>query len=232
MHVSVVMFASRQIDGLEAAGSAVLEVGSCDVNGSIRPLIEDRKPRRYVGVDIGPGPGVDEVCPSEALIEQFGAGSFDVVVSTEMLEHVVDWRAVITNMKGVLRPGGRLLITTRSRGFPYHAWPVDTWRYELDDLKQIFSDFEITGLTPDPDPERPGVFLTARRPVNYQPTDISHVALFSMMQQRRILDTADAMRPTPRFFLRAAQDLLLNATLGGVLRRVTRFLHRMLSRLK
>ena len=39
----------------------MLEVGSLNVNGSIRPMIESRGPRSYLGVDVLDGPGVDRV---------------------------------------------------------------------------------------------------------------------------------------------------------------------------
>jgi len=49
-------------------------------------------------------------------------------------------------MKAVLKPGGFIYITTRSRGFPYHAYPHDYWRYEIEDMEKIFGDFEIIAL--------------------------------------------------------------------------------------
>jgi hypothetical protein len=36
----------------------VLEVGSLDINGSVRPLFTDCD---YMGIDLGDGPGVDQV---------------------------------------------------------------------------------------------------------------------------------------------------------------------------
>jgi SAM-dependent methyltransferase len=81
----------------EFKGKRVLEVGSKYVNGSVRPLIERFcSPREYVGVDI----------EAEKLVEYFGPESFDVVISTETLEHVQNWRLVINNMKSVLKCGG------------------------------------------------------------------------------------------------------------------------------
>ena len=100
------------------AGLDVLEVGSFDVNGSVRSAAKQHSPGRYVGVDIAPGPGVDVVCSAEDLVKTFGEASFDVVVTTEMLEHVPNWKSAIMQMKQVLRPGGRLILTTRSRGPP------------------------------------------------------------------------------------------------------------------
>jgi 2-polyprenyl-3-methyl-5-hydroxy-6-metoxy-1,4-benzoquinol methylase len=72
---------------------------------------------------MAPGPDVDEVCAAEKLVQRFGPDALDVVISTEMLGHVRDWRAVIDNTKSVLKPGGTLLFTTRSQGFAFHAYP-------------------------------------------------------------------------------------------------------------
>jgi SAM-dependent methyltransferase len=157
MNVAVLDFFLRNVDCREFNGKIVLEVGSKFVNGSVRPLIERFcNPKEYIGVDLEPGEYVDLVLPAEGLINCFGPESFDVVISTEVLEHVYDWRVVINNMKIVLKRGGYIYLTTRSYGFPYHAYPYDFWRYEAKDMIRIFSDFEIIRL--EADWEAPGVF--------------------------------------------------------------------------
>ena len=96
----------------EFKGKRVLEVGSKYVNGSVRPLIERFcTPREYVGVDIEAGKFVDVILPAEKLVEYFGPESFDVVISTELLEHVQNWRLVINNMKSVLKCDGYIYIS-------------------------------------------------------------------------------------------------------------------------
>ncbi len=184
MNVGVLDFFMRNVDCGEFNGKRVLEVGSKFVNGSVRPLIERFcKPREYIGVDIEPGKYVDVVLPAERLVDYFGPESFDVVISTEVVEHVLDWRLVISNIKVVLRRGGFIYLTTRSRGFPYHAHPHDYWRYEPSDMVRIFRDFEITRL--EADWEGPGVFLKARKPLDWRPADLSGVALYSVVLGRR-----------------------------------------------
>ncbi len=42
------------------------------------------------------------------------SGSFDAVVSTQVLEHLRDWRAALREMAAVVRPGGRLYVTCDS----------------------------------------------------------------------------------------------------------------------
>ena len=164
MNISVSEFFIENLKKEEINNKKVLEVGSKYVNGSVRPIIEKFfQPEKYVGIDIEQGKFVDEVLPAEKLIEHFGQQSFDVVISTELLEHVKDWRIVIHNMKGVLKEGGVVYITTRSKGFPYHSYPYDFWRYEIDDMKNIFSDFIIEKLEKD-NIESPGVFLNAKKP--------------------------------------------------------------------
>jgi len=184
MHISVIEFFIDNLNREEFQNKRVIEVGSKYVNGSVRPLIEKfGEPREYIGIDIEPGKYVDLVLPAENLVEHFGKASFDVVIATELLEHVMDWRNVINNMKAVLKEGGYMYITTRSKGFPFHAYPYDFWRYELEDMKQIFSDFEIIKLLKDP--ETTGVFLKAQKPNSWTPVDLSNVELYSMILGKR-----------------------------------------------
>jgi SAM-dependent methyltransferase len=175
-------FGARMLTAERVAGRDVIDVGALDVNGSLRPVVEPLGPARYLGVDIEKGPGVDEVVPAERLVSRYGREAFDVVITTEMVEHTRDWQTVVTNLKGVLRPGGLLLLTTRSPGFKYHAYPYDFWRYEPADLRTIFADLEI--LTIEEDSDAPGVFMLARRPESFveQRPDVQ---LFSIITGRR-----------------------------------------------
>ncbi len=188
MNISVSEFFIENLKKEEINNKKVLEVGSKYVNGSVRPIIEKFfQPEKYVGIDIEQGKFVDEVLPAEKLIEHFGQQSFDVVISTELLEHVKDWRIVIHNMKGVLKEGGVVYITTRSKGFPYHSYPYDFWRYEIDDMKNIFSDFIIEKLEKD-NIESPGVFLNAKKPFNFKENDLTNYELYSILEDKRIKD--------------------------------------------
>ena len=134
-------------------------------------------------MDVAPGPGVDRVCDVADLDAEFGGDRFDLVVSTEMLEHVRDWRHAVRNLKRMVAEQGLLVITTRSFGFPYHGFPGDFWRYELDDMTRLFPDFEILRLVPDP--LLPGVFLKCRKPAVFQEVDPSAWALFSVVKAER-----------------------------------------------
>ncbi len=157
----------------------MIEIGAVDINGSLRPDVEALGPSEYLGIDIAEGPGVDEVCNVYDLVERYGPESFDVAISSEMIEHVHDWRKAISQIKEILRPGGVLVMTTRSIGFPYHDYPFDYWRYELDDMRAIFSDMTIEALEPDTDD--PGVLVKARKPEGFVENDLSEHALYSMI---------------------------------------------------
>jgi SAM-dependent methyltransferase len=157
-------------------------VGSKYVNGSVRPLIEKFcKPKEYVGIDVESGKFVDLLLPAEKLLEYFGTEHFDVVISTELLEHVQDWRLVINNIKMVLKCGGYTYITTRSKGMPYHGYPYDFWRYDVEDGNKIFSDFEIIVAEKDEVRDGNGIFLKARKPEDYKPVDLSSLSLYSIL---------------------------------------------------
>lgn len=152
----------------------VLEVGSFDVNGSVRPYIEECKPKSYLGIDFIDGPRVDQVVDASVLPDHFSPNSFDVVVSTEMLEHAEHWRDCINGMKYVTKD--YLIITTRGPGFPLHSYPHDWWRYTVEDFEKIFEDFAIIRLMKDTDPRSPGVFFIGRK-TKKKPVDLSKIEL-------------------------------------------------------
>lgn len=91
--------------------SRVLEVGSWDANGSVRPLFENCD---YTGVDIAAGPGVDIVCPGQTL--NHPAASYDVVISCECFEHNPCWHETLLNMVRMLKPGGLCIVSCASMG--------------------------------------------------------------------------------------------------------------------
>lgn len=129
-------FASNSISLLQKP-TRILEVGSRNVNGTIRDVLSECA-SEYIGVDLFDGTGVDVVCDVAALTDTFENQSFDLVVSTEMLEHCLNWQNALYQMASVLHQNGLLLITTRSPGFELHDYPADYWRFSYSDFEEIF----------------------------------------------------------------------------------------------
>lgn len=84
----------------------VLEVGSLNVNGSCRDLFYDCD---YTGIDIGPGPDVDIICPGQDFDQDMG--EWDTVISGEMFEHNEEWLATWLRMIELCRPGGLIVFS-------------------------------------------------------------------------------------------------------------------------
>jgi SAM-dependent methyltransferase len=170
-------FACSALTADDVRGRIVVEAGALNVNGSVRGHVESLGPASYTATDMREGPGVDVVCAAEDLPAQFihaDAGTlyrqrFGVVISTEMLEHAADWQAAMIGMIHVLKPGGVLVLTTRSAGFPVHGYPEDHWRFSVEAMGQILkaAGLEVERLEPDPDPQSPGVFAKARKPAGW-----------------------------------------------------------------
>jgi SAM-dependent methyltransferase len=168
-----------------------------------------------VGVDITSGPGVDKICRAEDLLVNFGPEKFDVLISTELLEHIRHWRSAISNMKRVLKPGGILLITTRSKGTGYHGFPYDFWRFERSDMERIFADSEIEVLLNDP--LSPGVLMKAKKKKPFVEVDCDEIGLYSVLSRRRLVKDPWAQVTIIQFF--SSTKPILSKILPGFLKK-------------
>jgi SAM-dependent methyltransferase len=76
------------------------------------------------------------VAPAERL-DFLESGTVDVVLCTQVLEHALDPREVVGEMRRVLRPAGIALLSTHGV-FPYHGQPRDYWRWTHEGLERLF----------------------------------------------------------------------------------------------
>jgi SAM-dependent methyltransferase len=99
------------------SGAKVLEIGSYDVNGTLRSLFATA--REYTGVDLKEGPGVDLVSFGHEV--DYPDGSYDITISGECFEHDPHWQDTFVNMARMTRPGGLVAISCASLGRPEHG---------------------------------------------------------------------------------------------------------------
>lgn len=188
-HESCLAFVERNLSREEVSGKRIIEIGSMNINGSIRDFIIRLGCAKYIGIDYREGNGVDIVCNATDMVEKFGKESFDIVISMNLLEHAENWKKVISDSKNVCKNGGLMLHTTVSFGYGLHEYPGDFWRYELDDMIRIFSDCNILAL--ENDTQIPGVFIKMRKQKgdfgsNFVENDLTNCQLYNINFNRRM----------------------------------------------
>lgn len=94
----------------------VLEIGSLDINGSIRYLFKDCE---YIGIDLGAGKGVDLICSGHELNRP--DNYYDTIISTEAFEHDKHYKETIKNAMRMLKPEGLFLFSCAFTGRPEHG---------------------------------------------------------------------------------------------------------------
>ena len=121
----------RARDAHLGTGLRVLDVGCGDM--PYYPLFAEIA-ADYVGTDVEPGPNVRYVCPLEELT--IPDASFDLVLCTQVLEHVVDPERALAEIARVLTPGGCAFVSTHGI-WPFHPYPADRWRWTQQGLEQL-----------------------------------------------------------------------------------------------
>lgn len=121
------------------AGGRVLDYGCADApyHRFFAPGIE------IVGADLPGNPQATVEIRPDGTVPVEDA-SFDAVLSTQVLEHVADPRRYLAECFRVLRPGGRMLLSTHGI-MVYHPDPVDLWRWTCAGLDRAVRDagFEV-----------------------------------------------------------------------------------------
>jgi SAM-dependent methyltransferase len=115
--------------------TSVLEVGSFDVNGSLKSVKSESAD--WTGIDIEAGPGVDIVVPPGEKFP-FPNGHFDIVVATSVFEHDPAFWKTLSEMTRVVKETGFLYICAPSNG-GVHRYPLDCFRF-YPDASQSFLD--------------------------------------------------------------------------------------------
>lgn len=137
----------------------VLDLGGRDINGGIRDLLPNAK---WTGVDIAEGPGVDLVHDCTRPWPD-GHPKFDMVVCTEVLEHVAAWRELVKVCGQALKADGPRLVflTCASTGRRPHGasgemdpppgeWYRNvSWQELSDELETLYRHSTVT-YNPNP----------------------------------------------------------------------------------
>jgi SAM-dependent methyltransferase len=90
----------------------------------------------YLGLDVAMVHGRPD-CLGVAEHAPIRSGSIGTVLSTQYLEHAEDPDAVLTEARRMLRPGGRLLLSTHGV-WVHHPDPHDYWRWTEEGLRTLF----------------------------------------------------------------------------------------------
>jgi SAM-dependent methyltransferase len=92
-----------------------------------------RKFQHYVGADIA-GNTLASLALDAGGHVPAEEESFDCVLSSQVLEHVVSPKIYLSEAFRVLKPGGSLVLSTHGL-WPYHPDPTDFWRWTIDGLQ-------------------------------------------------------------------------------------------------
>ncbi|WP_426092174.1 class I SAM-dependent methyltransferase [Flavobacterium sp. DSR3-2] len=125
----------------------VLDSG-CGVMPYKKIILENKEITSYVGLDIETALSYDNIQPDfywDGITMPFESDTFDVVLSTEVLEHVLNPDVYLLEVKRVLKPGGIFFFTVPFL-MSLHEVPFDYYRYTPYALEEIFKKVGFTDV--------------------------------------------------------------------------------------
>ncbi|WP_353239568.1 methyltransferase domain-containing protein [Limnohabitans sp.] len=120
----------------------IVEIGSQDVNGSLR--ITAPTDFEYIGVDFVEGKGVDVIL-TDPYILPFESASVDIVLTSSCFEHSEMFWLVFLEIMRVLKPKGLCYLNVPSNG-NIHRYPVDCWRFYPDSGRALITWSKRNGI--------------------------------------------------------------------------------------
>ena len=112
----------------------------CDI-GNQGKDIPELASYKLITLDITDSTGPDVVADITRLNSHIPDESYDALMCTEVLEHVVDPFAAIRELRRIVKVGGHILFTTPLNA-RIHGPVPDCWRFTEFGLKVLFRDFE------------------------------------------------------------------------------------------
>lgn len=114
-----------------------------DVGSKHSPYMDKIPYTKYLRLDINKNSKPDICCDLHNI--KWKSNYFDVIVATEVLEHLYDPKKAINEIYRVLKKGGICIMSTRFI-YPYHQDPSDYYRYTWDSLNHLFKNFSKTEI--------------------------------------------------------------------------------------
>lgn len=187
-------FVAETVDGI--AASRVLDIGCGTGAGLTVPLAEACPRAEFTAVDSdarsirwaqqAPHPANLRFCDAEPRPGR----QFDVVIASEVLEHVEDPAAFVLHLRGFLRQGGRLVITVPNGYGPFEAFALFEALLNMSGAQRILRAIKRRGA-PAPDHGDEASATLAISP---------HVNFFSRRALMRLFEAAglrlNRFRPT------------------------------------
>lgn len=101
--------------------------GTAPYKDLLSPILKE-----YIGIDIAKSPATKLIVSEKAKVP-LKSDSIDIVLSTQVLEHVEDVQFYLSQCKRLLKKNGLLLLSTHGV-WPYHPFPHDYHRWTAEGL--------------------------------------------------------------------------------------------------
>ncbi len=166
---------------LRYARGRFLDVGAG--NAPYRELLRNRI-ECYTALDLSPAPGIDVV--GSALDLPFDAASYDVIFSSQVLEHVTNPQRMLMELSRVVKPNGCVVISA-PQYWPEHEIPYDFSRFTIHGLRELG---RVAGLKIIDERRQGGGFAVAGQAINNTLAERLHFSNEAVSRGRKLIVAA------------------------------------------